>query len=125
MNNKTKNDFSYLKSFIINYPQFNLINQPNLDLNFQFDLIENKRVLLNEDIIIKEPVKLFEFIIKNEEMKDIFISEIHGLIQMMKNILYKPPYNILFGRISIETMKKKLGGQNINDSFYEGLGDIF
>ena len=84
---------------------------------------------MNDDIIIfRDPCKLFEFVINNDERKTHFIEEIQDIIKIMNNILYKPPYNILFGRIYIEKYKAKKPKderENINHYFYEGLGDNF
>lgn len=81
-----------------------------------------------EETCFKDPRELFDYIIEDEELKSIFIKEIHDIIKIMKDILYKPPYSILFGRISIEVPRatntsKKI---DINDEFYLGLGtDIY
>ena len=43
----------------------------------------------------------------------------------MKQILYTPPYPILFGRISIAKPKKKVESKQvpIDESFYDGFGN--
>ena len=45
---------------------------------------------------------------------------------IMKEIIYSNPYNILFGRIHIEKNKvnhsQKVKIENINKFFYEGFG---
>lgn len=165
----SKNMFSYLKSFILNFPKFYLLNQPNLNndlindlkLNNENDSSEliNSRlkdekilVLLNKNYAKKEekfddykkdefendiidddkyifndPGKLFDFVIENKNIKSAFINEIRGLIQVMKKILFSPPYLILFGRINIERKKPKTSinqsPNEINQIFYEGFED--
>ena len=72
-----------------------------------------------------DPGELFDFIIENNEFKDIFISEIKKIINVMNEILYKKPYSILFGRIRndkiISKENKNSLAKNINKLFYDGL----
>lgn len=232
-----KDTFSFIKRFILNFPLFNLKNQPNLNLNnysnlfnhkekeiedkdenineieiypqspeneqkkkqnelviklfsyeekcndanfkkflltkgksLNYEIEEEQSRMLNEYEtrkrqeksmkVIKDPGDLFDFIIErsNSELESefnlntnpesdsnlvsnskskiemIFIEEIKDIIKTMKNILYTPPYSILFGRISIFSPKTKSednrnstenNNQNqrqINESFYEGFG---
>lgn len=58
-----------------------------------------------------------------------FIDEIRDTIKIMKEILYAPPYSILFGRMSIIYKKPKQKNmlvykyqKPINYLFYEGFG---
>lgn len=73
--------------------------------------------------------KLFDFILSNEEFKIIFVKEIKSIIQLMSDIIYTPPYSILFGRIDIDKTEQneKINPkkQNINNEFYEGFGIKF
>lgn len=82
--------------------------------------------------IFTDPSKLFEFVIKesndseskldskSESNKDanstperqsklitLLITEIQEIINIMTEILYTPPYTILFGRLSVEKPKKQ------------------
>ncbi|KAK8842216.1 hypothetical protein M9Y10_026447 [Tritrichomonas musculus] len=80
----------------------------------------------DEEIVIEDLGYLFDFIIKNENMKKIFRTKINEIIQIIESIIYTPPYNILFGRIRINKSKpiKKeyLHQKDINELFYEGFG---
>ncbi|KAK8900151.1 hypothetical protein M9Y10_002474 [Tritrichomonas musculus] len=80
----------------------------------------------NDEMIFKDGNEIFEFIISNEKYRDIFSREIHKIIQIMNEIIYTPPYPILFGRISISKFKQKEevnpNMKEINELFYEGLG---
>ncbi|KAK8897434.1 hypothetical protein M9Y10_015382 [Tritrichomonas musculus] len=190
--NITKNSFSYLLSYILNSPLFDLKNQPHLnsDIKSMLDneieeidsignykkkpkeinevqekenslnvkeaigkhdgstvtdnvanILKNKSFLdefkkqynfngnaqanLAEDrIIFESPDVLIDFIIKNKKTQAIFIDEIRKIMNLMKNILYTPPYSILFGRISIEKTKTNIKARqkSINELFYEGFG---
>ncbi|KAK8836320.1 hypothetical protein M9Y10_039655 [Tritrichomonas musculus] len=176
--------FSYLKNFILSFPSFNLANQPNFDLNIDFEdsitlnynhefsstekqftiekngkeysteinefLFMKKHVKEKKSIelkgikekvkigeeeyeddhkiikIFKEGSEIFDFIISNENYKNIFCREIKKIIQIMNEIIYTPPYHILFGRISITKPKQKKernpNKKEINELFYEGFG---
>ncbi|KAK8865333.1 hypothetical protein M9Y10_010874 [Tritrichomonas musculus] len=146
--NENDNLFSYLKSFLLGFPLFNIANQPYLNLNYSTNInrkestIKNKLAknkceiiescLINENNKREEkefenPGKLFDFAISNKKIKDIFITEIKEIIQSMKTMLYTPPYNILFGRMSLKRQlpkkKKKIYSfqKEINELFYEGF----
>ena len=63
-------------------------------------------------------------------LKTIFIEEIRSIIYIMNEILYTPPYSILFGRISIEIPKPKPkpkqeeepgNRKDIDNDFYSGF----
>ena len=45
---------------------------------------------------------MIDFIFENNEFQQIFLNEIRSIIDLMNEILYRPPYTILFGRINIE-----------------------
>lgn len=81
-------------------------------------------------IIFNEPSKLFDFAIQNNKLKSYLIDEIKNIIHAMTEILYKPPYRILFGRIKIvknHNYDKKVVQQNredIDQNFYDGLGFV-
>lgn len=74
-----------------------------------------------DNFIIKNANDLFDFIVSNQQYIVIFSNEIKQIIEIMKEIIYTPPYSILFGRINIANLKKKQG-KSINKTFYDGLG---
>lgn len=146
------NVFSFLKKFIIDNPLFNLRNQPNLDfdkyidkdssdLNNQIkikikvpkrifnDEIKMKKIKIfdsdeNDDDIIDDPSKLFDFIIHDYIYSSQFSNKIHEITQIMNEILEKPPYLILFGRIYINRevqTTKSSQKQDLNQSFFDGF----
>ena len=59
-------------------------------------------------------------------MQKVLINEIKEVIEIMEEILYTPPYLILFGRIIINNSKQKEemknNRKNINKFFYNGFG---
>lgn len=134
--------FSYLKAFILKFPEFNLLNQPNIDIKLKDKILneiktENKlRIDVQNDKLISQknasninetffenPVILFDAVMKNEYLKDIFICEIQDILDLMNEVSYTPPYSILFGRIYIGKPKtKNICPKNIDKSFYEGFG---
>lgn len=77
----------------------------------------------NSDDLFK--ISLLDF---KQNSDTFFINEIISIINIMESILYKPPYSILFGRISIEySIKKSVENdidmrREIDDKFYEGFG---
>ena len=79
------------------------------------------------NVLVDDPSELFDCVLKNIESIDIFIHQIKNVICLMEEILYSPPYEILFGRINIvksfqlEKLKKSLL-KNIDQSFYDGFG---
>ncbi|KAK8843652.1 hypothetical protein M9Y10_024715 [Tritrichomonas musculus] len=114
---KTK-DNNYLES-----DEFKI--QSKLMKTDEFDvqlLNQNKEELIFEDSSV-----LYDFIVSNNEIKILFIEEIKEIIHIMQEILYVPPYRILFGRINIEKIKpkeKNIEIKDINEIFYEGPGKI-
>ena len=152
-----KNCFTYLKSFIINFPLFNLkknmkfiINRSvtiennketdnNNNNNNKFNNTDKKEISDKEkNIISKEEEKckikifydsgeLFDFCIVNKDLKEFFIEEIKEIMNYIHEILYTPPYSILFGRISIEKQKESFiesdnpNQKETNELFYEGF----
>ncbi|KAK8897572.1 hypothetical protein M9Y10_015530 [Tritrichomonas musculus] len=57
------------------------------------------------------------------ENKNVFVE----IKDKMKNILFTPPYKILFGRINIYSLNNKKASkqviENINETFYEGISN--
>lgn len=49
----------------------------------------------------------------------------NGIIKLINKVLYKPPYDILFGRISIAIPKDPSNLKEIDKAFYEGFGEGF
>lgn len=89
--------------------------------------ISEKEIKMNEEEkTFKSGKEIFEFIILNDEYKKVFDVEINKIIQIMNDIIYTPPYPILFGRINISKYKpkkvQKYNQKEINELFYEGLG---
>ncbi|KAK8883528.1 hypothetical protein M9Y10_042620 [Tritrichomonas musculus] len=189
--NDVQKSISYLKTFIFNFPSFNLFNQPSLKTILQYlkiknendqenkhqkrskkskkskrktesvknhsihramkeenfyhkiklsNMIENEEHEDEEDeeiggcanegvTIFSDPGEFIDFVYKNEQQKTILIESIRDIIQSMKEILYTPPYVILFGRLHIRKRKdcyKEINElfphqKEINELFYEGL----
>ena len=74
----------------------------------------------------EDPNDLFDIIKENESLITELLSCINETIQKMENILYKPPYLILFGRIPIMSQRKQDKPShdtsiNINHNFFEGF----
>ena len=119
-----KCNFSNFKKIKLNEIEIKCNNNKELLLksvgaNYQQDKSEIKIIIKND------PEKQFYDIIENEPNKSFFIQKIKNVISLMKNILYTPPYYILFGRIIINDPSLKIPdkkAQNINDDFYEGFG---
>ncbi|KAK8838036.1 Interleukin-1 receptor-associated kinase 4 [Tritrichomonas musculus] len=176
--NNGENIFSYLKKYIINFPLFNLNNQPNLSIDldqsfveenqrqnelykkakeienndhleyesketeqiiekcFNNDIFEEEKKLkknrnissikMIENKSFEDPISLFHYTINaNAEIKSYFINEIRDIIDTLNEILYNPPYLILFGRINIVKRKPERKSNrflmDINELFYEGF----
>ena len=87
----------------------------------------NAEIIKHNEILFNEPEMIFDYIISNDEMKKVFQNELHSVIILTEQILYTPPYNILFGRINIEHKKSKKKEQinpecqNMDNYFYEGF----
>lgn len=125
-----KSRFSYIRSFVLNHPFFNLFNQPGINL----DLFQNNNDIESNQnyqyqIKFNDHGNLFDFIMQKRELKKAFLNQIKSIIKIMKDILYTQPYRILFGWISLFVPKnkpeknKKLNSQkDINELFYEGFG---
>ena len=106
---------------------------------------QNKQNQFNEIKKIKEPGELFDFVIHNStkattksesscdsnstsksKLAAIFIKEIKEIIEIMEEVLYTPPYFILFGfiylfKIESEEEEEVDTRQKIDESFYEGF----
>lgn len=78
-----------------------------------------------KEIVFENPSDLFDFSTKNRQIKYIFMMEIKNIIKVVENIIYTPPYDILFGRINIEKVCEPLIKENIlmniGKSFYDGF----
>ena len=82
-----------------------------------------------QTMIFDDPSKLFDFIIQEEIFISFFIEEIKNIIQTMQEILYKPPYRILFGRITIKRREENEvktitpKREDIDKNFLDGFGE--
>ena len=82
------------------------------------------------EVIFDDLGKLFDYIVKKDELQNSFVGEVNEILIIMEKILFTPPYPILFGRISIKKPKQKRIVsyypfiKDINELFYEGLGII-
>lgn len=94
---------------------FNL--QYYINSNFKIDKKNQIYILL--DLV-------FNGIIHDHSLANFFIKVIDHIINSMEKIIYKPPYQILFGRIGLDFQKAddKTRGKDINESFHESLGGI-
>ena len=137
--------FSYIRFFILQSPLFDLINDSDINTTYFFtnkhverrinskDNFVLKKSIYNpskdQDIkidkkcfIFNDPVELFDCIKANTIFQKQFLKEIKIILNIMKNILYTPPYLILHGRINY---KKEMNDnsvlQNIDKYFYEGF----
>lgn len=96
------------------------------------EMIDVDKVCIENDdrTICNDSNSVFDLIFQKEELVISFIKSIEEIVEIIDNILYTPPYPILFGRKSIN--KKKLEtnqikkpnplSKNINKSFYNGFG---
>lgn len=77
----------------------------------------------NDERVFTNTDDLIDFIIENNEFQQIFLNEIRSIIDLMNEILYRPPYTILFGRINIEksTTNSENHIKDINEIFYQGF----
>lgn len=94
----------------------NKIKNQNETYFYNFEETDDERVFTNTDDLI-------DFIIENNEFQQIFLNEIRSIIDLMNEILYRPPYTILFGRINIEksTTNNENHIKDINEIFYQGF----
>ena len=86
-----------LENPIYNIHQYDEILDKYLDTNIAFNIIE----------VFQNSNELFDFIFDSKELRSSFSKEIKNIIKIMKEILYTPPYNILFGRINLSEKSKK------------------
>ena len=99
--------------------------------NFNDDDFNHNNI---KEIEFDDAEQLFDFFIKNikstSEYLNSFIAEINSIIRIMETIIYKPPYQILFGRILFNNVTNqndiiyKVKRQEINQFFYDGFGII-
>ncbi|KAK8835009.1 hypothetical protein M9Y10_020614 [Tritrichomonas musculus] len=85
---------------------------------------EEEEICDENDQFFNDPGKYFDDYINNEEKRKKFIKEINEIIEIMKSILYTPPYSILFGRIRLHQNALTVTRikENINEEFYKGFG---
>lgn len=100
----------------------NIANQDKNDEIMRIKMIGN-----NVERYLIYPKKLCEILNKITES----YQEIIEIIDQMKTLLYTESYPILFGRISIfeqeeaPNIKEEPNIEEINENFYEGIGDFF
>ena len=77
----------------------------------------------NDERVFTNTDDLIDFIIENNEFQQFFLNEIRSIIDLMNEILYRPPLTILFGRINIEksTTNSENHIKDINEIFYQGF----
>lgn len=141
---KTKEDYEDLKdnNFKSKNRSKKIFEKESINERKNDEKIENpfkhikEQKIKNTEIIFDDPGKLFDFIIDESNspennLKTIFITEIKEILSIMKEILYTPPYSILFGRIIIrktntsESASKnepKYKQEDITEDFYDGFG---
>ena len=99
--------------------------------NFNDDDFNHNNI---KEIEFDDAEQLFDFFIKNikstSEYLNYFITEINSIIRIMETIIYKPPYQILFGKILFNNVTNqndiiyKVKRQEINQFFYDGFSII-
>ena len=91
----------------------------------QYEFYENEMQINEDKQTFVDLGDLYDFMISDTDIKKVFINEIKIIIDTMKDMIYTPPYHILFGRIENDKHKKTQNSnetvQNINELFYEGL----
>ncbi|KAK8847972.1 hypothetical protein M9Y10_019023 [Tritrichomonas musculus] len=131
MNNQNKNQqIELIDDILMNKNDHSYAQQ----IKYFHSLSEQEKIMvLNHDSSddfeednCEDPNDLFDIIKENESLITELLSCIHETIQKMENILYKPPYLILFGRIPIMSQRKQDKPShdtsiNINHNFFEGL----
>ncbi|KAK8854359.1 hypothetical protein M9Y10_016919 [Tritrichomonas musculus] len=88
-------------------------------------IVEDTSNTMEQEMIFEDPGELFDYFIQIEDLKIAFNDEIKEIIEIFNQILYQPPYHILFGQINIENLNRnkiiELRLTNINEKFYEAL----
>ncbi|KAK8840254.1 hypothetical protein M9Y10_031199 [Tritrichomonas musculus] len=109
------------------FDQMNLLNDNMKTLN-HINEAGSENLIGDFNVTFEDSEKLFDFVIQNKFLLDIFHQEIKDIIEKMRKILYIRPYQILFGRIflnnkpniSIPLLNPSI--KDINEIFYEGFG---
>lgn len=88
-----------------------------------FNSLDGREERINK--IYYEPEEFYDSMMNEKELKNKFINEIRGIIQTIQDMIYKPPYSILFGRIKIKkSIKKEKSNTTLEDCnklFYQGF----
>ncbi|KAK8865535.1 Interleukin-1 receptor-associated kinase 4 [Tritrichomonas musculus] len=88
----------------------------------------------DDEIIFLDSSDFIDFVFQNREYRLQLYMEIESIIDEMNIVLYKKPYQILFGRIinqerkssTRERNKRQFIKKDINELFYDGFGiDIY
>lgn len=133
--NEYSNIFSSLKKFLLVI--FSKIEKSSIvdkkqkisPIDDSTDFIdENKQYLNDKQCSIENIINenyLIDLILNDSNCKIQLIKEIQRIVDDVNNILYSPPYSVLFGRINYH-MKHKLKDlqtkKNITKPFYDGFG---
>ena len=128
-NNEFETELFHIFEFLNKQNQFEIIKnseQQNTDLSNNNHFIRFKFKENNRERFLIYPKFIFEMLINTLNENGNLIKEI---VDEMSKLLFTPPYSILFGRIKIysdnETVNQNKTATNINESFYNGIGDIF
>lgn len=121
----TQKQIQNINEYIINAEETSKYKNFGYNIKEQI-LSENKKTEYNDNneeiehndskTFFNDLSDLFEIIIKESN----FMDEMNRIIEMINKILYKPPYDILFGRISIAKPKPN-PPENVNQNFYDGF----
>ncbi|KAK8857492.1 hypothetical protein M9Y10_015897 [Tritrichomonas musculus] len=118
------NESDYSNEEILNYIKQIGYNKYQYKLKY-FPMKDDEMINVGpNEIYFDDEGELFDFIISNADIKSIFNNEIKKIIQIMKEIIYTPPYPVLFGRIylsKIQSIEESPNIKDINELFYEGL----
>lgn len=138
--NNDENSFLYYQEkiesifdFINKHKKYVLIPNKNESINIanqdkNDEIMRIKMIGNNVERYLIYPKKLCEMLIKKMTESH---QEIIEIIDQMKTLLYTESYPILFGRISIfeqeeaPNIKEEPNIEEINENFYERIGDFF
>ena len=78
---------------------------------------------ISDEFVFEDPDSLFDFIFTDAIEMIHFMRIIEDIIEIMKSILYSPPFSILFGCANTfqRNLNEKNKSKNIDHTFYEGF----